>query len=77
MIAGHDEDPIHRRPGGPREILEEPDLYEPALHCSTTGMIAANVIFGDYEVALQLADRLMRHGISAPQSDAPEIQPEL
>jgi len=52
------------------------DIYEPALHCSTTGMIAANVIFGDYEVALQLADRLMRHGISAPQSEAPEIQPE-
>jgi hypothetical protein len=45
------------------------DIYEPALHCSTTGMIAANVIFGDYEVALQLADRLMRHGISAPHHE--------
>ena len=52
------------------------DIYEPALHCSTTGMIAANVIFGDYEVALQLADRLMRHGISAPPTDAPEILAE-
>lgn len=54
-----------------------PDIYEPALHCSTTGMIAANVLFGDYEVALQLADRLMRHGISAPQlADDVAIHPE-
>lgn len=53
------------------------DIYEPALHCSTTGMIAANVIFGDYEVALQLADRLMRHGISAPpMADDVEIRAE-
>ena len=53
----------------PREERLIADIYEPALHCSTTGMIAANVIFGDYEVALQLADRLMRHGISAPSGD--------
>lgn len=52
----------------PEERLIQ-DIYEPALHCSTTGMIAANVIFGDYEVALQLADRLMRYGISAPPMD--------
>jgi len=53
------------------------DLYEPATHCSTTGMVAANVIFGDYEVALQLADRLMTQGISAPETGDREIRAEL
>lgn len=52
------------------------DIYEPALHCSTTGMIAANVIFGDYEVALQLADRLLTHGISVPDTGDREIRAE-
>lgn len=52
------------------------DIYEPARACSTTGMIAANVLFGDYEVALQLAGRLMTHGISAPATER-EIRAEL
>jgi hypothetical protein len=52
------------------------DLYEPARRCSTTGMIAANVIFGDDEVALQLLERLLTHGLSAPDIGDREVRPE-
>ena len=44
------------------------DLYEPALSCSTTGMLAANVLFGDYEVAGQLAVRLLTCGPTLPEA---------
>ncbi len=41
------------------------DIYAAARSCSTTGMVGANVLFGDYEVAGQLATRLMTHGIAS------------
>ena len=37
-----------------------------AMSCSTTGMVAANVLFGDYEVAGQLAVRLLTEGAKLP-----------
>lgn len=43
------------------------DLYEPTLSCSTAGMAAANVLFGDYEVAGELAVRLMTNGVTLPE----------
>jgi hypothetical protein len=46
------------------------DLVEPACATSTTGMAAANVLFGDYEVAMQLAERVLTHGVSAPPVEA-------
>ena len=42
------------------------DVYAPARSCSTTGMVAANVLFGDDEVALQLATQVLTRGASVP-----------
>ncbi len=42
------------------------DLIASALCCTTPGMVAANVIFGDWEVALQLLERLLTCGLSVP-----------
>lgn len=50
------------------------DIYQLATTCTTTGMAAANVIFGDYEVALQLLERLLNHGMTVP-GEAPPIEP--
>lgn len=38
------------------------DIYEPAILGSTAGSVAANVLFDDYEVALELAGQLLTEG---------------
>ena len=50
-------------PAGERIL---PDIYEPARRCTTVGMAAANILFGDGEVAAELLGRLLSHGITAP-----------
>ena len=45
------------------------DVLRPATLGSTTGMVAANVLFGDDEVADQLLLQVLRHGLSAPAGD--------